>query len=349
MKKYAVITTTINFPHVLSLYRKYDDDTEHTRFFVIGDKNMKVNEYSIRSFLDDIGNAEYYSAKDQEELGYECSELIGWKKIMRRNIGILEALKWGAEVIVSVDDDNIPLSSTYFYDLFPLNYLGNYQGISVTSQSSFFNPCTFYDSKLYHRGYPFSQRDFPESYKIIPSRNCNVAVCAGMWMGEPDIDAVNRLVLRPFINDIPNIYEDGFVVSPGTYSPFNSQNTAYIRDVAPLMFLYPHIGRYDDIWASYVAEKVMHSENMVVHYGKPYTYQERNQQNTIKNLKDEIYGMENTTELFRQLYDVGFPTMYNMSILQKLEWLYDKLYQETPDLFPKDLTDAWIRDCKRVL
>jgi len=51
-----------------------------------------------------------------EQCKYKCSELLGWNTITRRNIALLEALRWGADVIITVDDDNIPLSSTYFHD-----------------------------------------------------------------------------------------------------------------------------------------------------------------------------------------------------------------------------------------
>ena len=36
--------------------------------------------------------------------------LTGWNTDRRRNFALLEALKWGADLIVSVDDDMIPMN-----------------------------------------------------------------------------------------------------------------------------------------------------------------------------------------------------------------------------------------------
>ena len=38
----------------------------------------------------------------------ELSDAIGWNSIQRRNIGLLYAYEQGADVIATVDDDNIP-------------------------------------------------------------------------------------------------------------------------------------------------------------------------------------------------------------------------------------------------
>ena len=42
----------------------------------------------------------------------------------------------------------------------------------------------------------------------------------------------------------------------GTWSPFNSQNTALSAKIIPAYPLSPKVGRYDDIWASYVIYRI---------------------------------------------------------------------------------------------
>ncbi|GAI53134.1 unnamed protein product, partial [marine sediment metagenome] len=106
--KLALITTTIGVPHVLSLYRELDKEA---MFFIAGDRKTPHDE--VRSLVSTLGNAVYYSDTDQEKLGYRSSELIGWNRIMRRNIALLEAIKYGADIIVTIDDDNIPLDRSY--------------------------------------------------------------------------------------------------------------------------------------------------------------------------------------------------------------------------------------------
>lgn len=67
--------------------------------------------------------------------------------------------------------------------------------------------------------------------------------------------------------------EDSFVLTNGTWCPFNSQNTSYHRSVIPAYFLSPTIGRMDDIWASYVLTRCMHHLGHVVRFGHPLVTQ----------------------------------------------------------------------------
>jgi hypothetical protein len=46
--------------------------------------------------------------------------------------------------------------------------------------------------------------------------------------------------------------ESSYVMANGTWCPFNSQNTAFHRDLIPAYVLSPLIGRMDDIWARHV-------------------------------------------------------------------------------------------------
>ena len=38
----------------------------------------------------------------------ELSDSIGWKSIRRRNMGFIKAYEMGADIMATVDDDNIP-------------------------------------------------------------------------------------------------------------------------------------------------------------------------------------------------------------------------------------------------
>ena len=51
----------------------------------------------------------------------------------------------------------------------------------------------------------------------------------------------------------------------------------------------------DDIWASYLVQREF-PESVV--YGPATVYQDRNEQNLIQNLKDEILGYENNLKIF---------------------------------------------------
>lgn len=53
-------------------------------------------------------NVIYLDTEYQNENYNTLSNLIGWNCIQRRNIGYIEAYKRGADIIASIDDDNIP-------------------------------------------------------------------------------------------------------------------------------------------------------------------------------------------------------------------------------------------------
>ena len=147
--KTALITTTVNVPEILRTYRKFDPDVT---FFVAGDK--KTPHKKCGRLADEIGNMMYYNVEDQKRLGYECSELIGWNTIRRRNIALLEALKFGAEIVITIDDDNYPLYSTYFKD-FERILTTKFDGLMAISRSGWFNTGEYVIPKVYHRGFPY--------------------------------------------------------------------------------------------------------------------------------------------------------------------------------------------------
>ena len=80
--------------------------------------------------------------------------------------------------------------------------------------------------------------------------------------------------------------------------PFNSQNTILKRDVIKHYFLFPYIGRMDDIWAAFyvqsIGKKVIFSETTVK--------QKRNPHNLYNDFKNELIGYNNNLNLIKQLY-----------------------------------------------
>ena len=140
MNKY-IVTTTINSPTLATI--KYSRKEDWT-LIVVGDTKTPHQEYED---LDCI----YLSPEYQEKTYPELSETIGWKSIQRRNIGFVEAYNRGADVISTVDDDNIPydewgtnvlINKTIEMDVYDTN-LGVFDPLSVTEHN-----------QVWHRGYP---------------------------------------------------------------------------------------------------------------------------------------------------------------------------------------------------
>ena len=339
--KLALITTTIYVPRVLSLYRQLAKDV---MFFIAGDKRTPHNE--VRHFIATLDNAIYYSDTDQEKLGYKCSSIIGWNKIMRRNLALLEAIKYGADIIVTIDDDNIPITQDYFESFKSL--LGScYHGPMVNTIKNWFNVGELFNPPIYHRGFPYILRHVDLGMRLSPVCNAKVGVAAGLWLGDPDIDAMERIIKAPYIYDISDILHAGVLVDRVCFTPFNSQNTAYVKDLSPLMMVWVGVGRYDDIWAAYCAERIMMETDYHVHYGKPFVWQQRNPQNLCKNLKDELYGMEHTMSFCQDLLSMN---LGGGSILEMLNRLYEYLHgKEYLPSVVHELGKAWCQDVEKVM
>lgn len=300
----ACVMPTIYVPKVLTLYREFAPDME---FFVIGDVQAPDDE--IRQYLRTVQPARYYSAEDQRKLGYGSCELLAWRHPGRRSIGLLEAVKAGADIIVHADDDNTAIDSSYFKHFEHL--VGSqFTGLQATSDTSWVDAAWFLQPSVHHRGFPH-QLWHPFSPPEVGSvRDVRIGVAAGLWLGDPDIDAVTRIVNRPICMTASPVADAGFVIDSKCYSPFNSQNTAFARELLPAMAMLTPYGRFDDIWCSYIAERVMREHGWVVHYGKPYVWQQRlggRDKRLMKDLSDEVEGMA-TTLRFTE-------TLNNMTLL----------------------------------
>lgn len=337
----ALITTTIRVPKVLELYRSFDSDVQ---IFVTGDRKTPHNE--VRAFVEGLGNATYYSDADQEDLGYASSPIIGWNKIMRRNIATLEALKSGADIVVTVDDDNLPISRDYFTQI-EQTLTQPYMGLVADVPSQRFNIGEFLTPKVYHRGFPYEFRHQDLNVRLAPKTNGRIGVVAGLWFGDPDIDAMERITNRPLVLQMSDMARAGLAVAPGCFTPFNSQNTAYRRELVPLMMVLIGVGRYDDIWGSYIAQRVMLEDEFMVRFGEPFVWQERNPQNLWRNLRDELLGMENT-ERFQA--DLMAANLTAPSVVGRLRQVYEHL-QSLDYLAPEvhEFGQAWCDDVERVL
>ncbi|MFN3307470.1 MAG: hypothetical protein ACK42Z_09850, partial [Candidatus Kapaibacteriota bacterium] len=316
----------------------------YIQFIIVGDK--KTPHDLVRRTVAELGNAIYLSDEDQEKLGYECSKIIGWNKITRRNIALLEAIKLRPDFIITIDDDNIPIDLNYFR-CFDDIFSATFSGIMVTSQTRWFNVGDLLEPPVYHRGFPYDQRNNRFNFQMKPVVNKKVAIAAGLWLGDPDIDAMDRLVNKPMVLGFSDLLCTGIVVDNQIFAPFNSQNTAYLYEIAPLMMVLVGVGRYDDIWSAYIAERILMETEYYLHFGKPFVWQERNTQNLWRNLRDELLGMEFTPQFCKDILNANVGEGH---YLEKLERLYEHL--KNKDYLPSivyKLGKAWCKDVAKIL
>jgi hypothetical protein len=338
--KVGLITTTINVPRVLELYRAHDPDV---RFFVAMDKKTPEKAWEFCENLHNCHLCRYH----ETGLAYACDDLIGWNTIARRNIALLEALKWGAELIVSIDDDNIPLNTRYFED-FTSAFDGTFYGIKAQSLGDWFDPASLCFPRVVQRGFP--QHEFGEGlasfYAVTGAR---IGVAQGMILGDPDTSAVDRISQRPEVHQVSELLRAGIVADPKeTYAPVNSQNIAFIRELAPCFLMVPAFGRYDDIYAGLVAQRVMRECGLHVGFGRPFVWQQRNPHDLLRDLAAEQWGAEHILK-FAAWLDV-FTFTKSQSVIGMLRVMFTNL----PDWMPErgklqELGLAWLDDAEGVL
>lgn len=303
----ALITTTINVPRVLELFQHHAVKAVHdvarldaVHFFVAGDRRTPL---AAAEFCAKYGNTTYIPYEAQH--GWRCSSLIGPDCIQRRNIAFLEALKWGADVVVTWDDDNVPLSPDYFSTFASLMQLF-WSGPKVGRGGWFdYGRWQFPHNapSVSQRGMPYVEQDDHVGHVGAVA----IGVAQGLCLGDPDTSAVDRLSQRPIVHQVSALLEAGVVVDPDTKTVFNSQNTSLVRDLVPAFFLAPVLGRNDDIYGSLICRRVMYARNLYLHVGKPFVYQQRNEHDVVRDLAAELYGMERVQEFAALLDEVEVP------------------------------------------
>jgi hypothetical protein len=303
-----IITTTINHPTKATLKFCEIAEKKDFKFVIVGDLKTPHDDY--KSLQEKFKNVHYLSPEEQNELYPELSEIIGWKTIQRRNIGFVYAYKNNAEIIATVDDDNIPYDSwgddiligtEVEVDLYENTSCDYFDSISVTNHKD-----------LWHRGFPIEFLQVKNNIEYKGKTIITPLIQAEFWDGDPDIDAICRLSKRPIVK-----FNNFETFTTNQLTPFNSQNTFLHRSILKYYSVLPYIGRMDDIWGGYITQNYF--KNSVI-FKKASVYQERNPQDLIKNLENEIIGYRNTLKLLENLNNYS-------SILPDETIKYIKIYQ----------------------
>ena len=336
--KIALITTTINVPTVLSLYRKLGPDVE---FFVAGDHKTPVAAYE---FCKTIDKCHFYSPQEQMDLGYKSSELIGWNTDSRRNIALLEAVEWGADIILSVDDDMIPTSEIFFE--------GPYLDFEPFSGLCAGEPGYWFDAGKFTVP-PAKQRGLPVHYGLVnsfePVVNAEIGVMQGIILGVPDTDSLTAITCEPRVYSVTDVLRNGFVVRPDALTVFNSQLTAFRRELAPgFAQFYRWQGRNTDIFASLIMRRIMKERGLHTYFGPPMGYHARKSRQLFNDLKSEMYGLEHIVEVSDCVNRTKVGNY--LSAAEQVADLYIQLSGlKWFDAFNHAAAMAWCDDIERVL
>ena len=334
----ALITTTINVPHNLSDWANLLNEDDH--IIVAGDMKTPQDDvdYLLNHISMDTGVVTTYLTPHEQEK-WKSSEVIGWNSIQRRNIALLEAITLKPDWVITVNDDGFPTMDRQLSTI-----IDRCERLHKTfsSNTEWWNPGSQNYPPTVHRGMPIPQRH--AQHLPTPNEEYAVGVAEMLIIGDPDVDAVERICHNPQVEFISTDIR----LAPGTWAPFNSEATLIRGSLAPLLFQWPGVGRYDDIWCSYLARCVMDHLGWAVYYGDPPIKQERNAHSLLADLDAELFGMRYTEELVQVLRNVRFhgditPTQAMIhavnEVLARCPWL---------PLQTRDSFYAWFADLETV-
>lgn len=337
--KTTVVTTTINQPTFLLVYantaRFYGKEVD---FIVIGDKKSPSG---IEEVCGSVSNCIYVSPEAQDrylERFPELKEHLIWNSIARRNIGHVMAYENGANTIIMLDDDNLDCG----YDFVAEHQVGVNKTLDFySSRSGWFNICKALVEKhgveFYARGYPPAQRwkDGVETSRAITRK---VAVNGGLWLNDPDIDALTRLERHLITTGTKQEFPKSFGLMPGTWSPWNCQNTAISREALPSYFLSPWAGRHLDIWASYITTRIADQMGQAITFGTPLAYHDRSPHNLYTDLEQELPWIRRTDHFCDVLRNTSLDGLTYLENLRQITQSLERnlLVDATPEPVIRD-------------
>jgi len=338
--KATVVLTTINPPN-----RKIEKWAEASgnKVIVVGD-NKTPSDWKHK-------DCEFISIGTQKEGGFAISKCLLENHYTRKNIGYLYALKNGASMILDTDDDNFPYlekwtelmsgekESLYLEDQRELTYKNVYTHFSDSS------------TPFWPRGFPLNKVVLENSVitpdEVVPSEGNNVI---GLWQcmvdGDPDIDAIHRLIFKKtpsFIQKSPILFGQNNLCS------FNSQNTLWMhKSIFPLLYLPATVSfRFTDILRSYVAQIILDRAEISFGFYPPTSYQERNDHNLMADFESETSMYQRTEEIVSTLDGA---VRQNVSIGDNLVNAYSSLEKiDVVDPLELQLIDYWLTDIAKFI
>jgi len=305
MKRTSIVVTTIFAPAFID---GYAENIEHhgrkdsVDFFVIIDRKTPPSVVAaceaarargFRFFCPTLDEQEAFIAKFPS-----MRDRIPYNSDNRRNVGFLMALDSGAELLISIDDDNYCLGDSDFVGEHAI--VGEKTNVSeVESSDGWFNIGTLLTStssdEIYPRGFPYFARKRSRELTTT-SRTARIALNAGLWLSDPDVDAISRIAIAPRVSAAD---PSPHILGRNTWSPINTQNTGIARD-AIAAYYYVRMGfdvgglsidRFGDIMSGYFCQACVKARGEAIRIGSPIADHRRTPHNLFKDLYHELAGV----------------------------------------------------------
>ena len=224
---------------------------------------------------------EFLSLERQRELFGSFADEAPTNHYSRKNFGYLYALQQGATSILEADDDAIP------YPTFGTNVTRAVRGRLVGGGDWANVYRWFTDRLIWPRGLPLDavyRRGSLVSESAV--RACPVQQF--LVDNDPDVDAIFRQIF-PGTGFTFDPGAAAVLLEPGTWCPFNTENTLWFEEVFPLLYL-PHFCnvRVTDIWRSLVTQCALWLFGRSLAFHTSTLSQTRNPHDLSRDFVDEI-------------------------------------------------------------
>jgi hypothetical protein len=283
----------------------------------------------------------YLSPEAQAERFPSLCERLPIDHYCRKLTAYLYAIQAGAECIFDTDDDNIPKQ-----DWLVLPFDGTYD--ATDGNLGWINVYrSFTEQRIWPRGFPLQLLSDPAAVLAVDATK-EAAARVGIWQsladGDPDVDAIYRLIdHRPcyFQKRAP------IALAAGTMCPFNSQATAFRREMFPLLYLPATVTfRFTDILRGIVAQPIMWAAGYLLGFTQATVVQDRNQHDLLHDFRDEIPCYLRTVEAMHTARAVVSSAR---SLADNLVIVYERL-TDVGIVKPEELSllDAWLTALQRA-
>ena len=290
---YSVLTT-INDPDD----RIYDwEKITKNKSIVIGDKKTPTSW--------NHSSCSYISIEEQLNSEFTIANILPDNHYAKKNIGYLYAIKKGAKTIIDTDDDNFPEVIEWNKLLnseFETNEHTPSENISFKNIYSYFSNS---EIPFWPRGFPLnfvnSDKSIIQAEDIKKSEVDSVGLWQCMVKGDPDIDAIHRLI---FSNSPSFFSNEALMMGCNNFCAFNSQNTLWSDSALfPLLYLPSTVSfRFTDILRGYVAQAAINVSSKSWGFYSATSYQERNDHNVMNDFRSEVSMYSNMEEIFQTIY-----------------------------------------------
>jgi hypothetical protein len=280
----ALVITSISAPNPVLRSFAQGCLTHGIDFILIGDRPSPA-DFSL-------AGCDHWSLQRQRAMPYALARLLPERHYARKNLGYLQAIASGAEVILESDDDNFPHPA--FWEDRKLQHPAQ-----AAPGPGWVNIYRYFSgTSVWPRGFPLEQlhTHCPEPE---PAALHHCPIQQGLADENPDVDAIYRLT-----GELPIVFEKRapIALAAGAWCPFNSQNTTWFAEAFPLLYLPSYCSfRMTDIWRSYVAVRICQENGWNVLFHNATVWQERNAHDLMKDFSDEVIGYRHNLRIGAEL------------------------------------------------